>query len=347
MATNIFHTTGGVNLRSSASTDADIIRVVDEGTSVQILHHDPAGWSRVNVNGAEGFIRSDFLTFPQANAPVTFRAVSGVNVRSAPSTESAILTVVNIGNQVSVLEHDPAGWSRVNANGAIEGFIRSDLLELSSFGTIGSSSEPVAAQPPTTLMTIGGVNFRSSPSSENDNNIINQINAGTTVEIINYNPGGWSYVRVNGSTGYIRTDLLSRNVVNRQVELLTWAEARRLITLHRDIPVVDVRTGLSFTIRAFSLGGHADVEPVTQADTDTIFQTRNGRWSWAARPVWVTLGGRTIAASINGMPHDVSTISGNGMDGHLCLHFWGTVTNNARYGRDLNNAVMEAYNAAR
>jgi len=129
------------------------------------------------------------------------------------------------------------------------------------------------------------------------------------------------------------------------VELLTWAQARRLIQNGVTMRVVDVRTGLAFNIKAFSTGGHADVEPVTQADTDIIFRTRDSRWSWAARPVWVTIGGRTIAASINGMPHAGSTISGNGMDGHLCLHFWGTITNNKSYERDLNNAVMEAFNA--
>jgi hypothetical protein len=35
------------------------------------------------------------------------------------------------------------------------------------------------------------------------------------------------------------------------------------------------------------------------------------------------------------------------MNGHLCLHFGGTVTNNKSYQQDLRNAVQEAFNAAR
>jgi len=111
--------------------------------------------------------------------------------------------------------------------------------------------------------------------------------------------------------------------------------------------VLDVRTGLSFNLQSFSKSGHADVEPLTAADTATILSTRGGVWSWAARPVWVTIGDRTIAAALNGMPHAGSTISGNNMNGHLCLHFGGTVTNNKSYQQDLRNAVQEAFNAAR
>jgi len=74
-----------------------------------------------------------------------------------------------------------------------------------------------------------------------------------------------------------------------------------------------------------------------------MLRTRNGTWAWAPRPVWVTIGERTFAAALNGMPHDVSTIRDNGLNGHLCLHFNNTVTNSKSYQRDLNNAVVEAW----
>jgi len=88
-----------------------------------------------------------------------------------------------------------------------------------------------------------------------------------------------------------------------------------------------------------------DVEPPTRADTEAILRTRGGVWAWEPRPVWVTTGGRTFAAALNGMPHDVSTIRDNGMNGHLCLHFGNTVTNSQSYQRNLRAAVAEAYAA--
>ena len=338
-----FITTEGVNLRSAASTDASVVTTIPAGSSVTLVNHDPAGWSRVRINGTEGFIRSDFVTFPAARAPLTFRTTVGVNLRAAASTGAEILRTINTGSDVEVVTHDPAGWSRVRVNGS-EGFVSSEfLMRPVAAAAQQTANTPAAAQSVVTIQTSSGVNFRSNPST--DANIIRVLDSGTRVELIGTaaSSSEWSSVRVNGTNGYIRTDVLTSGP--RNVELLTMDQVRSLIPINRDITLTDVRTGRQFNIRAFSLGRHADVETSTQRDTDIKFQTRDGRWSCAARPVWVHLGDRVIAASINGMPHDVDFIPGNGMNGHLCLHFHGTVTNNQRYQADLRNAIAEAYAA--
>jgi hypothetical protein len=130
------------------------------------------------------------------------------------------------------------------------------------------------------------------------------------------------------------------------VELVDWTTARDIVQNGEDIQVVDVRTGVVFFIRSFSIGGHADVEPITREDTDAILYSRNGVWAWAPRPVWVTIGERTFAASLNGMPHGGGMIHNNGMNGHLCLHFNNTRSRNKRYESDLNAAVIEAWEAS-
>ena len=193
------------------------------------------------------------------------------------------------------------------------------------------------------LSTVGRVNFRTGPSV--DSSVIRTLDSGLGVDILERDPDGWSKVRISGTVGYIRSDLLKLGGNN--VELLEWSAANSLIRTGVPMQVVDVRTGLTFNIQAFSKSGHADVDTLTRADTETLQRTRNGNWSWAARPVWVTIGGRTLAAAMNGMPHAGSAINGNGLDGHFCLHFAGTVTNNKSYQADLRNAVAEAWNAAR
>jgi hypothetical protein len=42
---------------------------------------------------------------------------------------------------------------------------------------------------------------------------------------------------------------------------------------------------------------------------------------WQRRPCLITIGTRTFAASLEGMQHGDDTISNNGMDGQVCLHF--------------------------
>ena len=98
------------------------------------------------------------------------------------------------------------------------------------------------------------------------------------------------------------------------VELLTWHEASAIIDGGTIIEVEDIWTGLTYTLRCASISGHADVEPLTAEDTEIIYKTRDGVWSWDARPVWVTIDGRTLAASINGNPHAGSTIVDNEMN---------------------------------
>ena len=474
MAAGTFRTTDRVNLRSEPSTESAAILVVNAGTNVEVLEHDPAGWSKVQTGNSTGYIRSDFLKFPIGNTAATFKTTDGVNIRSAASTESSVVGTVIKGTSVEVTEHDPAGWSKVKADGK-SGFIRSDFLTrgtgnlstttvssssneviatLKTTGTVNMRSGPstdttvirslaantsvdvlekrsdgwskvrhnntdgfiksdlitetgTSSSPSLSLKTTGTVNMRSGPST--NNSVLVTLAPNTGVEVLNSRQDGWSNVKYNGTNGYIRSDLLSatgsstllRTVTDvnlrsgpstnyrvlrallpntvvevlekrtdgwskvnyngtegfikseflgagaRVIELIDWATARNILTRGQDMRVVDVRTGISYTIRAFSLGRHADVDTVTQADTDAMLRARGGVWSWSARPVWVTVGDRTFAASMNGMPHQGSAISGNGVSGHFCLHFQGSrshnVSDSSSYVRNLQLAVTEAY----
>jgi len=261
-----------------------------------------------------------------------------------------------------VLSHNISGWSNVRKGGT-SGFVSSEFLRFlvtstpaeaapaapanGSYGSTESAAQsaPSNAQPIRTLQTLSGVNLRARPSTDAD--IVRVLNTGTRVDVLSEGSDGWSSVRVGNSSGYIRSDLLGESVGPGRIELLTMAEVRPLMRSGQDIRLTDVRTGRTFSVRPFSFGRHADVDTSSRADTDTKFSIRDGRWSWAARPVWVHIGDRTIAASINGMPHDVTMIPSNGAGGHFCLHFHGTITNNQRYQADLRSAIMEAYNAGR
>jgi len=171
-----------------------------------------------------------------------------------------------------------------------------------------------------------------------------QVN--TSVEVLENQSNGWSRVRHNGTDGFIRSDLLGSGA--RTFELIDWPTAKSVLPRGTNLRVVDVRTGISYNIRVFSMGNHADVDTATQADTDAKRSSRNGVWSWTPRPVWVTVGDRTYAAAINGMPHAGSVTSGNGLSGHFCLHFRGSTSHSstsASLVRNMQNAITEAWNA--
>ncbi|MDD4081165.1 MAG: peptidoglycan-binding domain-containing protein [Eubacteriales bacterium] len=109
----------------------------------------------------------------------------------------------------------------------------------------------------------------------------------------------------------------------------------------------DVRTGIVFTARRMGGYSHLDAEPLGPFDTAPMFAAYGGEWSWDRRPVLLKFEGRVFAASMNGMPHGFSSIKGNGMPGHFCVHFFGSRGDGSQRVSDTHQAcVAEASRAA-
>ncbi len=110
--------------------------------------------------------------------------------------------------------------------------------------------------------------------------------------------------------------------------------------------IKDVATGRVFTVRRWAGANHIDAEPKTAADTATMKSIYGGSWSWSRRAILVKYNGHVYAASMNGMPHGTSTISGNNFNGHFCIHFYKSRTHETnRVDPDHQNAVARAMNA--
>lgn len=90
--------------------------------------------------------------------------------------------------------------------------------------------------------------------------------------------------------------------------------------------ITDVETGISWYEQRRGGTNHADVQPLTKDDTAKLKKVYGGKWAWTRRAIWVTIGNKTYAASMNGMPHGGSSIKNNGFDGHHCDHFLNSRT---------------------
>ena len=117
-------------------------------------------------------------------------------------------------------------------------------------------------------------------------------------------------------------------LIPANVEQSHWSEIRQILPLRTSIRILDIGTGIYYYVLSMSNGNHADVEPVTAADTALLMETFGGHATWSGRPVWVTIGNRTFSASIHSMAHAQATVANNNMDGHICLHFYGSTTHN-------------------
>ena len=85
--------------------------------------------------------------------------------------------------------------------------------------------------------------------------------------------------------------------------------------------VYDFATGISWHIHIFSVGAHADYEPVTANDTAKMLKVFGGN-TWNPRAVWVVFSnGSVYIGSTHSYPHDVQHVTDNNFAGHSCLHF--------------------------
>ncbi len=88
-------------------------------------------------------------------------------------------------------------------------------------------------------------------------------------------------------------------------ELMNYVDALELFEEGMEAEVYDIETGTTYNVRRIEGGFDtlADVETLTQEDTDKLKSTSGGVWSIIRRPIIVTIGDTKIAASIAPFEH--------------------------------------------
>ena len=206
--------TYSVSIRTSASADADRLGVLVGSDSITRTGICDNGWSRVDYNGMEGYIKSEYLTTkePAAAEPEekeeTVYATAGVNIRAKASADSDIIGTLIVGYSITRTS-DSDGWSKVNYNGKT-GYIKSEYLSTTEPQIDNSST---AEEVKETVYATAGVNIRAKAST--DSEILGTLTAGSSITRTS-NSNGWSKVDYNGKTGYIKSDYLTTTKPQKQ-----------------------------------------------------------------------------------------------------------------------------------
>ena len=226
-------------------------------------------------------------------------------------------------------------------------------------------AEEVAVYEP--YVTTANLNLRALPTTESEK--YETVPKGTVVWVTDFLEvleSEWYAVEHNGRAGFMCAEFLAPHIPLSgladidfearyaetdelgTIELLSWSEAKGVFKTNTPAQIIDVRTKAVYWVESFSNGRHADVQPITADDTAAMKATFGNAWKWDPRPILVLINGRTLAASINGMPHGGSTNPNNNVGGHFCVHFKDSKTNNGNknHERDHQNAVNEAFNTA-
>ena len=139
-----------VNVRSSDSIEADRIGKTTAGQILVLLEEKVNGWSKVEFEGKEGFIKSEFLE-PEETMTVAADEVEAseeeesvstastqsttkgtltdtVNVRKTAGTDGEKLGQLKAGSSVEIIEKMSNGWTKIKYNDG-EAYVKSDYVE--------------------------------------------------------------------------------------------------------------------------------------------------------------------------------------------------------------------------
>ena len=120
---------------------------------------------------------------------------SSLRLREDASTSSPIITTLNKGIAVSVLDDTLDGWYKIAYNGNT-GFVSADYLIIDKdnvFETYGRVNE-------------SAVNVRAESNTDSD--ILASVDAGTVVTVTGFEDGWFAVTCEYGTEGYIRSDFL-------------------------------------------------------------------------------------------------------------------------------------------
>ena len=159
-------TTTDINLRSGPGTTYGVIMVVDENVTVTVTEATNSEWYKVRLaDGTEGYFSAQYLKIVSGDIDSVkpddsgdkededdggsdlegtgeyLRTTTGVNLRKGPSTSTDVLTVLNSGTIVEVIDRDTQGWVHVRTTSGRVGYVSADYVTAyTPSGTNGSVS---------------------------------------------------------------------------------------------------------------------------------------------------------------------------------------------------------------
>ena len=71
----------------------------------------------------------------------------------------------------------------------------------------------------------------------------------------------------------------SNDPISFNIEMLPWEEVNEILPKFSKFEVIDVETGLRFSVQRRAGSKHADVQPLTRKDTKIMKEIYQGKWS--------------------------------------------------------------------
>ena len=179
-------TTSNINLTIGPFSYATVVTSVSKGDYVEILDKSISGWYYVRYNNKKGYIPVQSVSINSSEAGKT---THNLNLTVGPFSYATVVTSINKGDIVEILDKGFSGWYYVRYNGQ-KGYIPSQYTSINGYiAQVGVTSSKLN-------LTIGPFSYAT---------IVTSVSKGDYVEILDKGISGWYYVSYNGKRGYLPT----------------------------------------------------------------------------------------------------------------------------------------------
>lgn len=192
----------GLNVREEPGMDGAILTSVKHGKTVTVTQKG-SNWCRVLVDGVEGFMATQYLSFGGSAVTGQKAIVSNprdtqvLNLRQQPSLDAKVLHYYRNGAVVTVLEAGKE-WHKVQTADGRIGYMMAQYL------TLTGENAPVQPMKAKLINVNGGsyVNFRKGASL--NSSVIARLPVGSEITVTQHGTD-WCKVTVDGVEGYVST----------------------------------------------------------------------------------------------------------------------------------------------
>lgn len=208
---------GTLNLRASASVEADVVQVLAEGTVMTVTadptNADGLNWYPVRTDsGAAGFVSAMYVeaapVIPPAIGDTIIVRFGPLNLRDTPTEEGSVTGQLEIDVTATVLNGPVEGGSRswylIETDDDTQGYVAAEFIAIAPPETFAAGESVVVDQ--------GPVNLRAEASVDSD--VIEVLEDAVTVTVVSGPVVGgehsWYEVRAaSGETGFTAAEFLT------------------------------------------------------------------------------------------------------------------------------------------
>lgn len=192
-----------VNARAENSTNAEVVNTLNNGKTVSVVDSQD-GWYHISYDSVKSaYVSNDYIKVTNATATING---SGVNIRSAASTDASVITSANTGDPITVIGKC-GDWYQLSMNSG-QAYVNKQFVTGAMIDLVPEVKSPVVSAPVQNTYAIvisdNGLRLRSAASIEAESYGV--LPYGEVMDVLEVTPQWIKVTTEAGQTGYVSAD---------------------------------------------------------------------------------------------------------------------------------------------